>query len=75
MVSHEVSFEDELDGFDVTVFVETVEMYDGRKLKKDNKGLFLCMCTEISGVPTAAYIPREQAKQIIEAMKEVLDEK
>ena len=74
MVSHEVSFDDELTDEGVTVIVETSKMYEVRKLKKGNNGLYLYMSTEKMGVTTAAFIPRNQAKKIIKAMKAVLNE-
>ena len=74
MGSHEVSFDDAENGFDVTVFVDTVRGYDVPKSKKGHNGLYLYMDTEHACHATSAYIPRKQAKKIIKAMKEALNE-
>ena len=74
-VSHAVSFEDELTGDDVTVFVETPLVYDDHTSNTFSQSLYLCLDAGLQGGTTTwAHIPRKQAKQIIEAMKEVLDE-
>ena len=75
MVSHEVSFKDAENGFEVKVFVETPVEYD-RGSKKYYQSLYLCLdAGRHGGTTTWAHIPREQAKEIIKAMKEVLNEK
>ena len=74
MISEVFSFEDELTDEGVMVIVQASKMYEVRKLKKGNNGLYLYMNTEKMGVTTAAFIPRNQAKKIIKAMKKVLNE-
>ena len=78
MISREVSFKDAENGFEVKVFVETpveYEEYD-RGSKKYYQSLYLCLdAGRHGGTTTWAHIPREQAKEIIEAMKAVLNEK
>ena len=73
--SHAVSFEDELTGVDVTVFVEAPMVYDDHTSNTFNQSLYLCLdAGRQGGTTTWAHIPRKQAKQIIEAMKEVLND-
>ena len=74
MISEVFSFEDELTDEGVMVIVQASKMYEVRKLKKGNNGLYLYMNTEKMGVTTAAFIPRNQVEKIIKAMKEVLNE-
>ena len=74
MKSNEINFDDELTDECVTVIVETTKMYDGHNFKEDNNGLYLYVSTEKPGVTTATYIPRNQAKKIIKAMKAALNE-
>ena len=75
MGSHEVSFKDAENGFDIKVFVET-PMEDDHGIKKYSQSLYLCLdAGRPGGTTTWAHIPRKQAKKIIKAMKAVLNEK
>ena len=75
MVREMFSFDDELTGYGVEVYVETSNVHDLDESKKGHNGLYLC--TVADGWETtsvATYIPRKQAKKIIKAMKAVLNE-
>ena len=74
MVKEVFQFEDELFESGVMVFVETPWLCEGREIKKGSKGLYLCLDVLGQDVAASAYIPRKQAKKIIKAMKETLNE-
>ena len=74
MVREVFSFDDELTGHAITVYVETSIVYDDRKGKKEDRWLYLRMDTDYAYHTTSAYIPRKQAKKTIKAMKEVLND-
>ena len=74
MIKEEFNFDDERNGGDTTVFVQTAHVRDPNKSKKGRTGLYLCLLGDNAWSSTAAYIPRKEAKKIIKAMKAVLDE-
>ena len=74
MISEAFIYEDELPEETITVLVETAHVYRVPKAKNGPKGLYLYMDTEHATHTTSAYIPRKQAKKIIKAMKEALNE-
>ena len=73
MVSHEVSFKDAENGFGVTVCVETPVEYDHGSAEY-SQSLYLCLLVENGRDYTSAHIPRKQVKEIIKALKAVLNE-
>ena len=73
MVSHEVSFKDAENGFSVKVCVETPVEYDHGS-EEYSQSLYLCLLVANGWDYTSAHIPRKQAKEIIKAMKAVLNE-
>ena len=75
MINKVINFEDALSEYGATVFVQTASVYEGPNIKKACEGLYLCLdAGRHGGTTTSAYIPRKQAKKIIKAMKEVLNE-
>ena len=74
MISHEVSFDDEVSGQGVSVFVKASNAHYFDESKKDSNGLYLCLQVASGWDYTDAYIPRNQVEKIIKAMKAVLDE-
>ena len=74
MVSHEVSFDDEVSGQGVSVVVKTSNAHYFDESKKGSNGLYLRLEVASGWDYTEAYIPRNQVKKVIKAMKDVLDE-
>ena len=75
MISHEVSFDDEVSGQGVSVFVKASNAHYFDESKKCSNGLYLCLQVSSGCDNTDAYIPRNQVEKIIKAMKAVLNEK
>ena len=74
MIDKRIDFVDKLTDQYVSVYVETARVTDSDE-NDLSQSVFFSMETFNGGVGASAYIPRKKAKEIIKAMKEVLNEK
>ena len=75
MINKVINFDAALSEYGVTVSVQTASVYEGHNTVPSCEGLYLCLdAGRHGGTTTSAYIPRKQAKKIIKAMKEVLND-
>ena len=73
MISKRIDFADKLTEQHVTVYVESARVTDSDEADL-SQCVFFSLESFSGAVGGAAYIPRKEAKKIIKAMKEVLNE-
>ena len=74
MITKRIDFVDKLTEQHVTVYVQSARATDSDE-NDLSQSVFFSMETLNGAVGGAAYIPRQKAKKIIKAMKEILNEK